>query len=164
MAEVLDSNLSLFGMTVVVKQMKNVEMTQKNVDLFNQEISLMEYFKKHPNIAKILGYSINPYCIIMKFYRLNSLKYWLMHRKVETKILKYFFIKDIIYGVQVLHMKGVAHMDLKPDNILIDLYERKQPICVITDFGISQVVNQDILIVKMFHALKINGLSKPQSV
>ncbi len=51
----------------------------------------MEYFQKEKNIAKILGYSENPFCIVMKYYDRGSLANWI-------KTLNRFLIDVIAFG------------------------------------------------------------------
>ena len=59
----------------------------------------------------------------------------------EEKLLKHLFVQ-ICKGVQALHtVAKFAHLDLKPDNILIgDDYLLK-----LTDFGFAQPASMDIL-------------------
>lgn len=64
---------------------------------------------------------------------------------VRTAIL---LLAQLLEGVVHINMQGVAHRDLKSDNILLDLQEDSAPILVITDFGCCL-------------ADKINGLQLP---
>ncbi|KAA3680488.1 death-associated protein kinase [Paragonimus westermani] len=49
------------------------------------------------------------------------------------------FVEQILYGVQHMHSLGVVHLDLKPENIMIeDLASRK---IKIIDFGLARVLN-----------------------
>lgn len=43
-------------------------------------------------------------------------------------------IYDVISGVGEIHRRGIAHLDLKPNNLLM----RKDGRVLITDFGLSQ--------------------------
>ncbi len=159
LADALNSKLKDFGNIVVVKVLKKEVMTEKDIKLFQQEVSLMEYFKKERNIAKILGYSENPYAIVMKYYNLGSLSNWFKNKEPKTKFHVLALSHDIASGVMSMHQKGVVHLDLKPDNVLLDLNSHKRPMCVLTDFGISQVITEDIMTVKQFQVAEIRGLS-----
>lgn len=49
---------------------------------------------------------------------------------------------DVLKGLAYLHRHGIAHRDLKPQNILVKTDE-DEPVCKITDFGISKVIASD---------------------
>jgi formylglycine-generating enzyme required for sulfatase activity len=49
---------------------------------------------------------------------------------------------DVLKGLAYLHRHGIAHRDLKPQNILVKTDE-DEPIAKITDFGISKVIATD---------------------
>ncbi len=59
----------------------------------------MEYFKNERNIAKILGYTENPYTIIMKYYKMGSLNHWIKKKKHRLKSFVCAFAHDISTGV-----------------------------------------------------------------
>jgi tRNA A-37 threonylcarbamoyl transferase component Bud32 len=160
-ADALTPPLQQFGTQIVVKVLKKPQMSAKDVQIFHLEVSLMEYFKKETNIAKILGYSEDPFAIAMKYYEHGSLRSWLVKRSGNVKSKNHLiaFTWDIASGLFALHKKGVIHNDLKPDNVLIDTDNFGRPFCVLTDFGIAQVVTENILQVKMFHVAEIRGLS-----
>ena len=45
-----------------------------------------------------------------------------------------YYITQLVLALEQLHLGGVIHRDLKPDNILIDKYGHIK----LTDFGLSQ--------------------------
>ena len=49
-----------------------------------------------------------------------------------------FFIKQILLGVQHLHNHNVAHLDLKPENVM--LLGDKSRIIKLIDFGLSRKI------------------------
>ncbi len=119
----------------------------------------MEYFKDNQYFARILGYIQNPYGIIIKYYPLGSLKQWIKKKKIGSKHACILFAHDITSALACLHEKGIVHADVKPDNVLIDQSQNQRPFCVLTDFGISQIVTDQILKVKQFHVAEIKGMS-----
>ena len=56
------------------------------------------------------------------------------YRRVEEKDAKLIF-KELVEGVNYLHVQNIAHRDLKPDNVLID--ERYSPLINQTDFRVK---------------------------
>lgn len=41
-----------------------------------------------------------------------------------------------------MHYSGFAHLDIKPDNILLEISDIGQLIPIITDFGISKLYDE----------------------
>ena len=117
----------------------------------------MELLKNHRNIAKIYGYTEDPYSIVMKFYSSGSLDKWI-HQTTQrlSKQLIFSFLHDICTGLEFVHSKGLVHADLKPQNVLIDVDEMTgQEFCVLTDFGITQIVTGQALLVHAFQPVNI---------
>lgn len=51
---------------------------------------------------------------------------------------------QLIQGVLHLHTQlGLAHLDLKPSNILIYLAQNGQPVAKIADFGLAEFLRSD---------------------
>jgi serine/threonine protein kinase len=159
LAEPLELNLKEFGSQIVVKQFKKSQFGEKEISMFQLEVSLMEYFKHGKNIARIIGYTINPnYSILMKYYSRGNLKTW-AKKSQYLSAYRLPFASDIAAGLKHMHSKEVVHNDIKPENILIDANEKNELFCVIADFGISQVVSDRILKVKQFDPVEIRGIS-----
>lgn len=49
---------------------------------------------------------------------------------------------DVLRGLHYLHRHGIAHRDLKPQNILVKMVDG-EPVSKITDFGISKLMASD---------------------
>lgn len=54
-----------------------------------------------------------------------------------------FIMRQLLYGVNVLHEMGICHRDLRPENILVDEDTDEGPIIKITDFSQSSFINDD---------------------
>lgn len=59
-----------------------------------------------------------------------------------------------------MHSHFLAHCDLKTQNILIEI-QNGVPVCCLTDFGITQVLSEEVIATKMFNAVNLRGLSVP---
>jgi serine/threonine protein kinase len=68
------------------------------------------------------------------------------------------FSTDIASGLQAMHMKGVVHNDMNPDNVLLDMHNG-QTFCVLSGLGISQTITPQILKVGKFQVAQIEGMS-----
>lgn len=46
-------------------------------------------------------------------------------------------LTGLVLGLKTLHQSGFAHLDVKPENVLLDVSEDGQLVAIISDFGIS---------------------------
>ena len=133
---------------------------------FFQELSIMWRFRDIPFVAKMYGFSEKPAAMIMKYYKLGDLN-GVIYKSVAqsigirySKLLVLGMFRTICQGVRVLHQEGFAHCDLKPGNILLDLHvENGILLPVLTDFGITRVIDKNVLKVHAFEVADIKGLS-----
>lgn len=102
----------------------------------------------HPNIVQVRGFGREPSpYIVMDFVEgPNGNSYNLKQHvhanggrltPIETKRL----FRQILSALALVHSKQVAHLDIKPENILLD----KEFKAYLTDFGISQTVSSQSL-------------------
>jgi serine/threonine protein kinase len=128
---------------------------------FNQEVSLMQFFADSDYVAKLVGYSTTPLCLVMKYYSLGSLDSWLERDSGSiTKKVMNGIVRDISRGLFVLHQRQVAHCDIKPQNVLVEMKEEKFR-CVLTDFGISKILTNEYLASEAFQIRNLRGLTVP---
>ncbi|KAI3657737.1 hypothetical protein MP638_004341 [Amoeboaphelidium occidentale] len=166
LADALDDRTRLFGNVLAVKRIKVQSTCQKQSErqmkLFEQELSVMAMLRNHKNIAKMVGYCRSEsYSILMKYHRMGSLDKFIQNDKnVITKSLVAHFILDIASGISALHQNDLSHSDIKTANVLIDIDEEGFAYCVLTDFGITQVLSLN-LVVNGFNVANIRGLSFP---
>eukprot|EP00158_Paraphelidium_tribonemae_P001563 Partr_v1_DN24547_c0_g1_i2_m19647 putative protein kinase kinase kinase len=156
LANAIDPLLATYGKTVIVKIPNAKLMNERAIALFNQEIALLNAFQHNQHVAKLLGFSENPYSTILKYYPHGSLSKWLLSKGRNLRQI-HAFLKDISYGISGLHSNGIVHCDLKPDNVLIDYGMRLY--AVITDFGISRIVTDKLLKVQAYEVQLIKGAS-----
>ena len=58
------------------------------------------------------------------------------------QLLRIKFLMDAAKGIQYLHINGVLHRDIKPDNLLVvSLEENVNVNCKLTDFGSSRNIS-----------------------
>ena len=72
-----------------------------------------------------------PYYAIDYFSK-GILEYYIENNRLEEKTAKVIF-KNIALGVQFLHNHNICHLNLKPDNIILDKTFRP----IILDFGFA---------------------------
>lgn len=146
---------------------KPAHMTSEIFDTtVQQEISITYLFNSHPNIVKMIGYSFSPNCIVLKLYSgaMGSVIYS-DNNVVDSKYLKSMAIIlwEILTALKEIHSLGIAHLDMKPDNVLIEKIqnpngtETLRP--VLCDFSVSAVIKDSLKVVKAMKISNIRGLS-----
>eukprot|EP00158_Paraphelidium_tribonemae_P000748 Partr_v1_DN23334_c0_g1_i2_m18377 len=158
LATAFNEQLATFGSQIVVKIPNSQSMNDRAVALFHQEISLLNAFKAHPNIVKLLGFCDKPHSILLKYYPLGSLATWITSG-IRRKSQAHSFFKDVTRALSALHQNGIVHCDLKPDNLLIEGDRRKKFTAVLTDFGIARIVTDKLLKVAAYEVMTVNGAS-----
>ena len=122
---------------LVYSQLYKQEFVCKVVEklhLFENELSSLSALY-HTNIIKVFKYfeENSKYYLILEFCPNGNLRNFI-RRKVRPKpdaIMRY--IQDLSSAVYYCHSQKIAHLDIKPSNILIDQYGRLR----LADFGIS---------------------------
>jgi serine/threonine protein kinase len=101
-----------------------------------QALALMD----HPNVARVLDAgtteSGRPY-LVMELVRGIPITKFCDENKLTTRERLGVFI-DVCSAVQHAHQKGIIHLDLKPNNILVTVNDDK-PMPKVIDFGIAKV-------------------------
>lgn len=112
--------------------------TRASRESFEAEASIVHL--RHPNIVRTLSVFTmdDSACILMEFVGRRTLQKVITD--VENEQLpeerRLRFALDVSRGLSYAHGKGVAHLDVKPTNILIT----KDDVCKIGDFGCCQSV------------------------
>lgn len=94
----------------------------------------------HSNIIKInhVSYDDENIYITMPYYKNGSLYHLLETKNLTIKEIKNYAL-DFLSAVDHIHSIGIAHCDIKPNNILIN-NENK---AILTDFGSAVYLNRD---------------------
>lgn len=100
---------------------------------------------QHPNVIDIYdAYRFDHYqLIVMELIRGGSLRDAMLQMKGLLDIKSLIEIAEqLAFALGYVHDENILHLDLKPANILLDpVAQGKFARCVITDFGIAQIVN-----------------------
>ncbi|MFC1023965.1 serine/threonine-protein kinase [Pasteurella multocida] len=120
---------------IVVKEIPNSDDVQKLL----KEAQIL-YASSHPNVVQI-QYACkddrNVY-IAMPFYENGSLKSLMAKRMLTAReIIRYAI--QFISGVAHIHSKGLLHLDIKPDNILISDNDE----ALLSDFGLADYTDDN---------------------
>ncbi|CEL96930.1 unnamed protein product [Vitrella brassicaformis CCMP3155] len=93
---------------------------------------------RHPNIVEFLGVCAadekHGLMIVTELCECGSLDKYLAKNRPLPPDVRDRFVREICEGVQYLHDHGIAHLDLKPGNILLAKYL----VIKISDFGMTR--------------------------
>uniref|UniRef100_A0ACD5ZMU5 Uncharacterized protein n=1 Tax=Avena sativa TaxID=4498 RepID=A0ACD5ZMU5_AVESA len=136
--------------TVAVKKFNREGATGEKE--YNDEVETLCRMR-HPNLITLIGVCREAKVLVFEFLSNGSLEDCL-HCKHQTKPLPWRtrirIAADICTGLIFLHStkpKGIAHGDLKPDNVLLDT----SFVCKLADFGTSRPLNLTNTTVTPYH-------------
>lgn len=122
---------------VAVKCVLKSKLCKAEVDNIVTEISLMKRFK-HPHIVEMkdFAWDANYIYIIMDYYGGGDLSRFIKSRNVLAEDVVKKFLQQLALALRYLRSQSVAHMDLKPSNILLS--SPRKPVLKLADFGFAQ--------------------------
>lgn len=133
---------------VAVKELSNLHVLPDD--------KFLECLKKanHKNIVRLLGYCTVTQQELLQFYRVNKghkmllcfeyvpngniLHYLEEENHEDDWPARYQMIRGTCDGLHYLHDKRISHLDLKPENVMLDAQMEPK----ITDFCLSRLVDQ----------------------
>lgn len=122
--------------------MQIANASKLNSDCVVSEISILKSLK-HRNIVRLIHFQWDKKNIylIMEYCGGGDLGSFIKrHGSLPEAITRKFF-RQLAAALQYMRAMNVAHMDLKPQNIL--LTNRYRPFIKISDFGLSQYMKKD---------------------
>ena len=128
-AKIKNTN-KFIAIKIIINENENININEINISKI----------LKNPNVIQFYGYSniVNNKlgCFIMEYAKLGNLRDFqikIIKRNVLSESLLCFFAYQILNGLKYCHISKIAHLDLKPQNIIIDEYLNAKLI----DFSIS---------------------------
>jgi len=110
--------------------------TSEGAKTFGREKYILNAMKKKSNIVPMLCESEANLAIGLKKFDCDLFTYMFEQAHEPNVNLICKIMKQICKGTSHLHNAGIAHLDIKPENILVDTSKLKFYIC---DFGLSFV-------------------------
>lgn len=114
------------------------ESDPDSISRFKKEVRLLKSLD-HPNVIKVTDVQLStaPYCYIMPLYT-HSLRSVIPDLAGDTDRVERIF-SSILSGVNYIHSQGIAHRDLKPDNVLLNSDDD----VVVSDLGLGRAVDSN---------------------
>jgi hypothetical protein len=127
-----------------------VKKSQKGVlDSFIQEIAIHEIFKDIKYFSKLICFSTkSSCCMVLRYYRLGTLLHFIRDGKLPEVQIEHDFevsfslARRLAWAINFMHSKGFVHNDIKPDNVLLESDEEESLYPVLTDFGITKLLEK----------------------
>jgi serine/threonine protein kinase len=95
--------------------------------------------------------------MILKYYSIGSLSDLIRRNDLKLAVIMKM-LKEISMALRVMHSYYLAHCDVKPQNVLVELVDNI-PTCFVTDFGITQILSDSIIASRLFNVTNLRGLS-----
>ena len=110
-------------------------MNERNIKCIQREISILENIN-HPNIVKVHDvFEFQEFIVIIMDYCSNGdLLSFALDDKFKNKEDLKNILQVCFQAIEYLHENGIAHGDIKPENVLLD--ENNVP--KLTDFGYAK--------------------------
>ena len=95
----------------------------------------------HPNVVPIFEADLhkNAPVLVFEYVPGSTLRQYLKLNEVSSEHEAISLMMDIGAGMQCAHAQGIAHLDLSPNNIMIDSNHKPR----IMDFGLARMVSHD---------------------
>uniref|UniRef100_A0A7N8WP95 non-specific serine/threonine protein kinase n=1 Tax=Mastacembelus armatus TaxID=205130 RepID=A0A7N8WP95_9TELE len=106
-----------------------------------QEIRLLQTLD-HPNLVKLLDMyeTTNSYVLVLEMADQGRFLDYIVSWGNLTEEKVALYLRDILEALHYLHSWRIAHLDLKPENIVVE-HASSQPVIKLTDFGDAVQLN-----------------------
>uniref|UniRef100_A0A8C9XHR0 non-specific serine/threonine protein kinase n=1 Tax=Sander lucioperca TaxID=283035 RepID=A0A8C9XHR0_SANLU len=118
--------------TVAVKHINKKLLRREQV---LQEVRLLQTLD-HPNLVKLLDTyeTANSYALVQEMADQGRFLDYVVSWGNLTEEKVALYLRDILEALHYLHSWRIAHLDLKPENIVVE-HASSQPVIKLTDFG-----------------------------
>eukprot|EP01129_Flabellula_baltica_P012193 TRINITY_DN5468_c0_g1_i1.p1 TRINITY_DN5468_c0_g1~~TRINITY_DN5468_c0_g1_i1.p1 ORF type:complete len:468 (+),score=99.73 TRINITY_DN5468_c0_g1_i1:340-1743(+) len=133
------------GKTYAVKMIDITKQTREEIAKLNKEIDIINKLKSDYIIELHETFQDNCYIyMVLELATGGELFDFVVSKGRLSEEIAGVIIKQLLEGVQYMHSKGIAHRDLKLENIL--LTDTEDLTIKISDFGLSKDFSSDVMI------------------
>jgi len=117
---------------------KEIDLDKEDIALYENEIVALRALPEHKNLPKLIGCSRrkNKAQIVMSYFPFPTLKLFLEERGALSSEDALYIFHQLVDAINSMKKAGVAHRDLKSENILINPNSLQ---IKIVDFGLATV-------------------------
>lgn len=148
-------------------------MVERARQIFLQELALTYHLRDNPHVVQVYGWSKVPAAILMKRYALGDLRAFVRGKGEAARVFHYSkrtvlaIAHQLSMALEDVHRRGFVHCDIKCSNMLLEKNNGSLH-AVLSDFGISRILETTSLAAADFKLVKVNGLSmayaSPESI
>jgi len=122
--------------TVAIKELSNP--TPDSLHRFERERDMLTIHRNNPHVVDILDSCLEGPCpyLVLEYSSFGSLQDYVIKRRNWRRIAGW--LRDISYGLTIIHERGDLVRDIKPSNLLRFHRADESELIKITDFGVGQ--------------------------
>jgi hypothetical protein len=108
---------------------------QEFIEMFREEAGALLSLPSHPNLSEFVNFDMSAKpkpILVMELIRGQALEKLLFKRSLTVERV-FHYLDGILSGMGAMHAVGVAHLDIKPSNIIL----RDDDTPALVDFGLS---------------------------
>uniref|UniRef100_A0A673NDK4 Serine/threonine-protein kinase D3-like n=1 Tax=Sinocyclocheilus rhinocerous TaxID=307959 RepID=A0A673NDK4_9TELE len=131
------------GRPVAIKVIDKTRFPTKHEEQTRNEVSILERLS-HPGVIHLEGMfkTMENTFVVMEKLHSDMLEMILSHENGRlTERTTRFLVTQVLEALRYLHMRDVAHCDLKPENVLLASPE-PFPQVKLCDFGFARIIGQ----------------------
>ncbi|KAI9179853.1 hypothetical protein H9P43_005184 [Blastocladiella emersonii ATCC 22665] len=136
------------GKEYALKTIKKKRIPRGKEKVIKREIDILARVAGHPNIVGLLPHDSffetdRSFHLVMELCTGGELFDVIVSRGYLAESEAALIIHQILGALAFLHSQGIVHRDLKPDNLLIQDRNAPKMRVMITDFGLSRLMDYD---------------------
>ena len=141
----------------VAKLLELSDRREEMLRVFYNEAQILQVLHGENNIVNLVTSCISANTAIIILERLQGDLLEIILDNEITLNQKMTIFSEICFGVQQCHNNGVAHLDIKPDNILVSTTADSSFIVKLADFGTSQIMDENDTVFNVKGTLHYNA-------
>ncbi|CAF4141154.1 unnamed protein product, partial [Rotaria sordida] len=137
------------GVRVAIKKIQTTRCTQKDRENIEQEAAYL-FQLNHPGVLKFEGIFDFEQHILLVTEQLDTdmLNFILSNTNPKSRLkedVTRFLAFQLVAAIRYLHFKNIAHCDLKPENVLINIFPDDVVHLKVGDFGDARTIHEHSL-------------------